>query len=270
MLTRTLRLAASPLIPTDSSVNGLVGGGHPSGLAAIGELEIEVAGPLQASGYLIDIGTLDGAMRAAAAPRFSNAMRLEATTGAPTDVASILRDIARDAGASLPVRLTRLTYRASPYRSCSIQRSSGEDSMTDAILSETFDFAASHRLHLADRSDGENRQLFGKCNNPNGHGHNYRIEVAASPDGAGEGRFGFRELEQAVAAEIIARFDHKHLNLDCPEFRTVNPSVENIARICHDLLKPAIAGAGGALRFVRVWETEKTSCIYPASAIHQP
>jgi len=263
-LTRTLRLAASPISPELSSVNGLVGGGHPSGLAAIGELEIEVVGTPGPSGYLIDITELDRAMRDAAGPRFRDAMRSEAISGRPTDLIGLVCELATALAAILPLRVRRLSYRASPFRGCSIAWSGTEDhpDMPIAVLTETFEFAASHRLHLPECSDEENRRLFGKCNNPNGHGHNYRIEVAASPSEGG--RFGYPELEAAVSTEIMARFDHKHLNLDCPEFRATNPSVENIARVCHDLLVPAIAAHGARLRYVRVWETEKTSCIYPA------
>jgi 6-pyruvoyl-tetrahydropterin synthase len=134
------------------------------------------------------------------------------------------------------------------------------------ILRETFEFAASHRLHLSHRSDGENRALFGKCNNPNGHGHNYRIAVSVEvpAEKSADARPGFAELERIVESEIMARFDHKHLNLDCPEFAMTNPSVENIARISFEVLAEPFAAAGGRLRDVEVWETEKTSCRYPA------
>lgn len=134
------------------------------------------------------------------------------------------------------------------------------------ILRETFEFAASHRLHLSHRSDGENRALFGKCNNPNGHGHNYRIAVSVEvpAEQSADARPGFAELERIVESEIMARFDHKHLNLDCPEFAMTNPSVENIARISFEVLSEPFAAAGGRLRDVEVWETEKTSCRYPA------
>ena len=167
-------------------------------------------------------------------------------------------------GRALPARVASLTYRMNPFRACTIEWQDQQEqaAMPAAVLTETFEFAASHRLHLSARTDEENRRLFGKCNNPNGHGHNYRIEVAASPrEGAA---FGYRELEQAVSTEVMARFDHRHLTLDCPEFRELNPSVENIARVCHDLLAPALASRGASIRYVRVWETEKTSCIYGA------
>lgn len=134
------------------------------------------------------------------------------------------------------------------------------------ILRETFEFAASHRLHLAVRTDAENRALFGKCNNPNGHGHNYRIAVSVEvdADAPADARPGFAALERIVETEIMSRFDHKHLNLDCPEFATTNPSVENIARICFEVLNGPCATAGGRLRDVEVWETDKTSCRYSA------
>ena len=302
-LTRTVRLATTALSSVIPPSNGLIGVGAPSGLAAIGELEIEVVGRPADSGYLIDITALDRAVRAAAGGRFAAAMQEEAASGRETDVPALVAAIALACLESLPVRVRRLTYRPSPFRTCSTtltaanpteapdmsadtpsanpaaapspETSQPETSQPgtfrsetfrpETLLTETFEFAAAHRLHLPALSDDDNRRLFGKCNNPNGHGHNYRIEVGVTPvgDGAHPG-IGFPALERVVAREVMDRFDHKHLNLDCPEFRDLNPSVENIARVCHDLLAPALAAERGALRFVRVWETEKTSCRYPA------
>ena len=134
-------------------------------------------------------------------------------------------------------------------------------------ISQQFEFAAAHRLHCADLSEAENRRVFGKCNNPHGHGHNYRLEVAVSVPMPAEGQwagFGLPDLERIVGERVVERFDHTHLNLDTPEFARLNPSVENIARVCHDLLADPIAAAGAALDHVTVWETEKTSCTYPA------
>jgi hypothetical protein len=93
-----------------------------------------------------------------------------------------------------------------------------------------------------------------------------RVEVAVEvPIGANDTpRFGFHALGEAIEDEVMRRFDHRNLNLDFPEFATLNPSVEHIAFVCHDLLAPRIARDGAKLRFVRVWETDKTSCRYPA------
>jgi 6-pyruvoyltetrahydropterin/6-carboxytetrahydropterin synthase len=281
-LTRTFRIGASALAQVVDHGNGLIGGGSPWGLAAIGELEVSVVGNPATSGYLIDIAVLDRALRATANPRFLQAARAEAATGLPCDIPALLGEIAVACTAEISRPIASLSYRPSPFRCVRVEFGSGAVSyattpartpattpvwnspMTQALLCETFEFAAAHRLHLATLSDEENRALFGKCNNPNGHGHNYRIEVAAAIPTGSAGGFGFAAMQKVVAREVMERFDHKHLNLDCPEFRQLNPSVENIAQVCHDLLKPAIAAQGATLRFVRVWETDKTSCRYPA------
>lgn len=258
-LTRTLRLPITPADSLRSGVNGLLGGMAAWGLGAVGELEVEVEGVPASSGYLVDITVLDSALRAAATQRFQAAIRREATTGTPSDVPSILSEIVAEVAPNLPASLVSLTYRPSPFRSMAIMHAAP----AHATLSETFEFAASHRLHLGDLSDEDNRLLFGKCNNPNGHGHNYRIEVAVAIE-IGSRSFGFGQLQQIVQREIMQRFDHKHLNLDCAEFHDLNPSVENIARVCHGLLEPEIGRSGARLSHVRVWETDKTSCRYPA------
>jgi len=286
LLTRTFRLAASPLAGDASSDNGLVEGCRHAGLAAIGELEIRVSGAPDETGYLVDITVLDRALRATAPAVFRDALRGEFETGRPTDVPALLREVARAAQAQLAATtratVVELAYRPSPFRSVTIRLETPASIAADpridenhstmltdaharaarALLTETFEFAASHRLHLAARSDADNRALFGKCNNPNGHGHNYRIEVAVAVGGGSA--VDFARIQTVVQREIMARFDHKHLNLDCPEFRDVNPSVENIARICYGLLAPVFAADGAELRCVRVWETEKTSCRFPA------
>jgi 6-pyruvoyltetrahydropterin/6-carboxytetrahydropterin synthase len=169
-------------------------------------------------------------------------------------------------------RLDICRLRLSPYYSweLSMSASTGDPASRKAMLRQRFDFAASHRLHVASLSPEENTRLFGKCNLPNGHGHNYMIEpaveVALSP--AGEPALSLQTLEAIVDREIIERYDHKHLNLDTPEFgeQGVNPSVENIARVFFDRLEPRIreASPGARLAHVTVWETDRTSSTYPA------
>ncbi|NLU22175.1 MAG: 6-carboxytetrahydropterin synthase [Phycisphaerae bacterium] len=132
-------------------------------------------------------------------------------------------------------------------------------------MTQSFEFAAAHRLHCADMSEARNYEIFGKCNNPNGHGHNYQLEVtvAGRPDPATGHVIPLRQMEEIVNERVINRFDHKHLNQDCPEFRTLNPSVENITRVIWGLLE----GQFGAARLarVRVWETAKTYAEYEGS-----
>ncbi|TVQ75581.1 MAG: 6-carboxytetrahydropterin synthase [Phycisphaeraceae bacterium] len=141
---------------------------------------------------------------------------------------------------------------------------------TTALIRQQFDFAAAHRLHVPELSAEENLAIFGHCNNPAGHGHNYRFEpcVAVSLN-TGKPDFTLGKLEQLAHEVILSRFDHKHLNHDTEEFGPsgVIPSVENIAKVFFDLMAPAVrdASSGKAeLHAMTVWETDRTSCTYPA------
>lgn len=120
-----------------------------------------------------------------------------------------------------------------------------------------FEFSASHRLYCPHLSVEENHRIFGKCANPNGHGHNYEVEITLAgtpgPDGTIE---PLPDVERAVRERLIDHFDHRHLNLDVPEFASLNPSVENIARVAFQRLAGAFTRA--RLVRVRVYETPKT------------
>jgi 6-pyruvoyltetrahydropterin/6-carboxytetrahydropterin synthase len=126
------------------------------------------------------------------------------------------------------------------------------------FMTRSFEFCASHRLAVAGFSDEENRRLFGKCSNPHGHGHNYVVEVTvrgASNRPTG-GDIELPRLDRVVNETVIDRYDHKNLNVECPEFARVNPTVENIARMIFERLETALLPA--KLSNVRVWETPKT------------
>jgi len=128
-------------------------------------------------------------------------------------------------------------------------------------LSQKFEFSATHRLHNPKLSESENNHLFGKCNNPHGHGHNYEIQVtlAGEPDASGT-LLHVPDFEQIVGAAVIDRFDHKNLNVELPEFGELIPTVENIAMVIYRLLKPKFGRP--KLASVTVWETPKTWCEY--------
>lgn len=101
-------------------------------------------------------------------------------------------------------------------------------------------FNAAHRLYRNDWDDAKNQAVFGKCNNPNFHGHNYELIVSVT--GPIDKETGFvvdvKVLSDLIASEIEARLDHKNLNLDVPEFATTNPTAELIAVQCYNWLKP--------------------------------
>ena len=125
-------------------------------------------------------------------------------------------------------------------------------------LSQRFEFSAAHRLHSDSLSEKDNWEVFGRCNNPNGHGHNYELEVTltGNPNPAGQ-ILPIPTLQKIVKEKVIDLFDHKHLNLDCEEFKTLNPTVENIAQVIHAKLKSAFPHPARLLH-IKVWETPKT------------
>ena len=133
-------------------------------------------------------------------------------------------------------------------------------------LTRRYEFPAAHLLVHPSFSDEENRRVYGKCANPNGHGHDYGVEVTVSgPLDPVSGRIIAPEVLDGIFDERIhARFAHRTLNDDAA-FRDVVPTAENIARVIHEELAPAIADRSTAhLVRVRVRETRKNSFVYGA------
>jgi 6-pyruvoyltetrahydropterin/6-carboxytetrahydropterin synthase len=99
-------------------------------------------------------------------------------------------------------------------------------------LTRRYNFAASHRLHNPKLSEEENRRVYGKCNNPYGHGHNYIVEVTMTgPVDIATGMVtNLGDLDPFVQREVIEAFDHKYLNEEIPEFQTAVPTTENVCR----------------------------------------
>lgn len=123
-------------------------------------------------------------------------------------------------------------------------------------------FNAAHRLHNPKWSDAENTRVFGKCNNPNYHGHNYTIEVWVTGEIDKETGFliDLKVLKEIIERQIEDRFDHKNLNLDTVEFKDLNPTAENICIVVWQLLKAELR-ADLELK-VRLYETERNSVEY--------
>ena len=123
-------------------------------------------------------------------------------------------------------------------------------------------FNAAHRLFRKDWSDEKNNAVFGKCNNPNFHGHNYVLEVWI--EGAIDTETGYvidlKIVKDLIKNKITDRFDHKNLNLDCKEFLNLNPTAENIAVVCWNLLRTEL-DAKYELS-IKLWETENNLVEY--------
>ena len=123
-------------------------------------------------------------------------------------------------------------------------------------------FNAAHRLYRPDWSDEKNNAVFGKCNNPNYHGHNYTLEVWI--DGEIDPETGYlidlKLVKDLIGIEVQDRFDHRNLNLDCPECANLNPTAENIAVVIWNLLRAKLESKYGLS--VKLWETQNNIIEY--------
>ncbi len=131
-------------------------------------------------------------------------------------------------------------------------------------------FNAAHRIHNPALSDADNARIYGKCNNLNGHGHNYEltIRVAGPVDPVIGYVIDLGELSTIAKKHVTEYLDHKFLNLDVPEFATINPTAENIAMVIHSLLRPHIAAHLDL--HVILAETPRNIVQYPADLVTQP
>lgn len=133
-----------------------------------------------------------------------------------------------------------------------------------AHLTRRYIFSASHRLHRDDLSEAENLAVYGKCNNPHGHGHNYALEVTVS--GQVDAKTGMVcnlvDLDDAVRRDVLERFDHVNLN-QCAEFDTDVPTTENLSEAIFHILKQSFNGAH--LEKVRLEETLMNSFEYDSN-----
>ncbi|MDX1652902.1 MAG: 6-carboxytetrahydropterin synthase [Brumimicrobium sp.] len=122
-------------------------------------------------------------------------------------------------------------------------------------------FNAAHRLHNDKWSEEKNSQVFGKCNSPNYHGHNYTLETWVEGDIDPETGFiiDLGDLKEIINQEVVEDFDHRNLNLDVKEFRDLNPTAENIARVIYDRLKKRLKHFKLT---VRLYETENNFVEY--------
>ena len=125
-------------------------------------------------------------------------------------------------------------------------------------------FNAAHRLHNPEWDDAQNTEVFGKCNNPNWHGHNYELIVSLTgePDPETGFVYDMKKLSDIIKAHVTKRFDHKNLNLDVEDFKSLNPTAENIAVVIYDILRPQLE-AHLDLKIL-LYETERNFVEYPA------
>jgi 6-pyruvoyltetrahydropterin/6-carboxytetrahydropterin synthase len=125
-------------------------------------------------------------------------------------------------------------------------------------------FNAAHRLNNPDWDEATNTEVFGKCNLPHYHGHNYEliVKLIGVPDPQTGYVMDMKLLSDLIKEKVVERFDHRNLNLDTVEFKNLNPTAENIAIVIYDLLRPVIDNKFDLK--ITLYETPRNFVEYPA------
>jgi 6-pyruvoyltetrahydropterin/6-carboxytetrahydropterin synthase len=264
-LARQVRFSINPFLPEDiEGANSFASRPTGEGLSIFFELFVEVTGTVEpATGFVVNVSDIDSNVRKFVVPIFAEQIRQHFRRAEHIGL-STLSEILQSAQDQLAdkfgtARLSKLSLKLNPYRKITMEtHNSGT-----VYFSEKFEFAATHKLWNTDFTDEQNFEIFGKCANPTGHGHNYVVEVTIKmPTAKDDFRIG--DFEKAVDSELVQIIDHKNLNADVEQFNKTIPTVENIACFAWNRLVGKFGQAG--LHCVTVWETDKTYCSYTAAA----
>jgi 6-pyruvoyltetrahydropterin/6-carboxytetrahydropterin synthase len=258
-LTRKVRFSINPFLPTDDDgFNSFSSQPAGDGLALFFELAVTLEGTVEEkSGFVVNVLDIDKEVRKFVVPVFAERIKKYFGKGVHIGFSQIAQLLA-ESREKLKVRfanavISRLSLQLNPLRAVSIDCQ--ENDMV--YFSEKFEFAATHKLWNDSLSERENFDLFGKCANPAGHGHNYIVEVTvqARPDD-----LHIADFQRVVDEKLIRILDHKNLNVDVPHFSKVIPTVENLSVFAWDSLKGQFEKA--VLHCITIQETEKTFCSY--------
>ncbi len=229
------------------------------GLGRFYQLHVSCAGHADpTTGYFISIKHIDKAVAQHAVPYLDQLINTTAVTAA-VPMGRLMATLIDRLGPPLDHTVAAVQLDLAPYYWLTIE----SNDMQHVTIHQHYEFSASHRLHVPAMGDDDNRSVFGKCNNPSGHGHNYQIKVAvrAPIDPRGHAT-PVERIDALIDEAVLQKLDHKHLNVDVPQFADLNPTVENIAQVIYGMIQPRIGELGVELRDVSVWETGKTVCVY--------
>ena len=260
-LGRHVRFSVNPFLDQDApGHNAFASKPAGEGLAIFLDLLVELTGPVRReTGFIVNVTEIDERVRGIAAPVLAKAIRTAFRQGEHVSLAALARMLASAhellAGEFEPARVSRLTLQLNPHRKIAMD---GTQRQT-VYFGEKFEFAATHTLWNEALSQEQNVELFGRCANRSGHGHNYVIEVTVKLSTERKG-FSICQFEKTVDEQLIALVDHRNLNVDLPYFQRTNPTVENIAVFAWEKLADGFGE--GLLHCVTVWESERTSCSY--------
>jgi 6-pyruvoyltetrahydropterin/6-carboxytetrahydropterin synthase len=260
-LARQVRFSINPFLSEENEgFNSFASKPAGEGLSIFLELSVEVVGEVEpATGFIVNVADIDNSVREFAVPVFAERIKKDFRRAEHIGffaVAELLKSVwSRLADKFGSAQLSKLSLKLNPFRK--VVMDSKELEMV--YFSEKFEFAAMHKLWNDDFSEKQNLEVFGKCANPTGHGHNYIVEVTIKMP-ANKNDFRISDFERVVDNELIKLVDHKNLNADVDRFSRTNPTVENIAAFAWNRLVGKFGEA--ALHCVTVWETDKTYSSY--------
>jgi len=212
------------------------------------------------TGFVVNVSEIDKIVYQRAVPIFtqviSDAFAAQQTVSL-SGLASILKRCWKEVQTGFQTnKLTQLRLELSPFQTISIET---EDAQM-FTFGEKFEFAAMHRLWNDKFDAAKNTELFGKCANPAGHGHNYILEVQVQCKTDLLDAGWKVTYQKVIKEEFLNIVDHKNLNEDVPEFKTLNPTVENLSFLAWQKLDGKLKNA--KLHNVTVWENDRTFCSY--------
>ena len=260
-LSRQVRFSVNPFLPKDGcGFNSFASEPPGEGLSVFFELGVELAGEVEpATGFVVNVIDIDRCVRELVVPVFAGRIREDFRSGRHIGLLGIAELLSSAWGQLAdkftPAKMSKLSLKLNPFRHIAI------DSKDCKMIyfGEKFEFAATHKLWNEDFSQERNVEVFGKCANPAGHGHNYVVEVVAKTQEGGGG-LHIGDFERTVSDELIKLVDHKNLNAEVEEFGKTNPTVENIAVFAWKKLVGKFGDT--TLYCITVWETDKTYSSY--------
>jgi 6-pyruvoyltetrahydropterin/6-carboxytetrahydropterin synthase len=264
-LSRRVRFSINPFLPSDSrGSNSLSSKPAAEGLAIFLELSVELVGSVEpTTGFVVNVLDIDKMVRKYVVPIFSERIRKDFRKCKHIslfDIAELLKTSRQKLADKFgTAKVNKLSLNLNPFRKVAVDCEETGEECKMIYFSEKFEFAAMHRLWNDDFSQSRNFEVFGKCANPAGHGHNYIVEVTVkTPAEKGQLRIG--DFERTVDNNLIKLLDHKNLNADVEQLGTTNPTVENLAVFAWNRLVGKFGAA--LLHCVTVWENDRTCSSY--------
>ncbi len=260
-LSRQIRFSINPFLDeTPRGANSYCSEPAGSGLALYLQLRVSLVGSIENdTGFFVNVHEVDQVLKKHAVPVFSeyisdayrsrNHVTLSELKTLMIKTSRLLKDKIDN------VTVSDITLELNPNRK--LEMDCEDNSMV--YLSEKYEFAAMHKLWNEKFSDEKNRQIFGKCAHPSGHGHNYIVEVTVKAN-ENIDKINYGLLEQTVTDNLIDLLDHRNLNADIEYFKENNPTIENLAVFAWNQLADKFQDI--KLHAVTVWETDKTFCTY--------